>query len=344
MVGPSEAHPELNELADPGRVAEFLADAAGMERRSLTITGQAKSGSSNVTLFISWGDEEMVLRRPPRGPLLPTSHDMLREYRFLTALQDTSVPVPRTVAVCEDVGVIGVPFYVMERVDGALLQDGCPPALQNAAARRQLCESAIDALVAIHGVDWDSRGLADRRDPYLQRQLRLWARQLELTSTKDRLPGLDKVGGWLEKHMPPLQAPTIVHGDFGLHNMIVTADVPARVRAVLDWEMATIGDPLADLVWFLRGWGIWPGANPANEITSLPGALTADEMFELYHEKSGRSLTNRKFYDVFSAWKGAIILEGLYASYLEGNAANKNVARFEHEVPESVRKLLAQLE
>lgn len=340
-MNPHSPPADLKALADPVRVATFLARELGDAELPVTIIGQAKSGSSNVTLFITRGDEQLVLRRPPRGDLLPTAHDVLREFRFLRALENTQVPTPRPVAACGDKSVIGAPFYIMERIDGILLQDEYPAALDSPDARRAICEAAVDALAAIHAVDWRSRGLTDRPEPYLLRQLRLWERQLALTPTRGRLPGLETVAEWLAKHMPPVQEATIVHGDFGLHNMIISAAPPVEVRAILDWEMATIGDPLADIVWFLRGWGEAPIRNPANGITLLPGSLSASQMFARYEARTGRTLQNFEFYEVFSMWKGAVILEGLYSAYLEGTAANENVARFEYEVPQSVEKLLS---
>jgi len=332
--------PELAELANPERLASYIASRLGTPVYPLELEGQAKSGSSNITLFVRWHDERWVLRRPPSGPLLPTSHDMLREFKFLKALEGTNVRVPVPILACDDASIIGTPFYLMKRVDGVLLQDGQPPELQTPAARAAVCESAIDALAAIHAVDWSSRGLTDRGEPYIQRQIRRWSRQLELTATRGRVAGLEKVAGWLAERMPPPASPTIVHGDFGLHNMILSASPPPRVLAVLDWEMATIGDPIADVIWFLRGWGVWPSRNPANELPSLPGALSEDEMVARYEAVTGRQVEDRLFYEVFSSWKGAVILEGLYASYLEGNAANESVARFEYEVPEAVANLL----
>jgi aminoglycoside phosphotransferase (APT) family kinase protein len=249
--------------------------------------------------------------------------------------------VARPVASCDDTTVIGVPFYIMARVDGVLLQDSYPEAIDNSDARREMCINAVETLARLHGVDWRARGLTTPPDPYLVRQLRRWTRQLELTATRDRLPGLERVGPWLYAHLPESQEATIVHGDFGLHNMILSPVRPVTVQAVLDWEMATIGDPLADVVWFLRGWGEVPTRNPANYVTAMPGALSEQDMLARYEDASGRKIHDKLFYQVFSGWKGAIILEGLYASYLEGNAANENVARFAEEVPQGVEHLLS---
>jgi aminoglycoside phosphotransferase (APT) family kinase protein len=209
-----------------------------------------EGGYSNETLFIDCGPHKWVLRRPPRGELLPTSHDVLREWRMISPLYQAGVRVPRPIVACEDASVIGAPFYVMERVDGWVVRDSVPPALETPQERRRISEELIDALVEIHAVDWEKAGLAGMGKPqgYLERQVRRWAGQLDLTRVYTReLPGIDEVTEWLRTHVPESGPATVVHGDYKLDNVIYAEQAPAHLLAVLDWEMATLGAPLADL-------------------------------------------------------------------------------------------------
>ena len=323
----------------------FLRQALGGDG-PLDIRGRALSGSSNITVFVRWAGEELVLRRPPTGELLPTAHDMMREAAFLEALAGSAVPIPRLRVKCEDATVLGAPFYVMDRVEGIVAQQGEPGRLREPAMLRASCENVVDVLAALHAVDWTGLGLPGRPQGYLVRQVARWSGQLALTESARRLRRLDEVTRWVTAHVPDQRETTIVHGDYGLHNLILDPEAP-KVRAILDWEMATLGDPLADLVWFLQGWGVVkpPGVgNPANYLTTWPGAPTRREMIERYQATTGRSVENELFYRVFSTWKGIIVTEGLYSAYLRGNAANPAVARFEAEVPAQVDQACAMLE
>ena len=196
-----------------------------------------------------------MLRRPPRPPLPPSAHDVLREARLLRALAPTPARVPAVLAVCEDPAVIGCPFYVMERIGGEVIVSSLPPALDSPAQRRQIGEELIEALVEIHAVDWRAAGLEGFGKPtgYLERQLRRFGGLWVLNKTRE-IPAMERVGAWLAENMPESGPASIVHGDYRLGNTIFAAQPPARLVAVLDWEMATIGDPLADLGYLCMMW------------------------------------------------------------------------------------------
>jgi aminoglycoside phosphotransferase (APT) family kinase protein len=335
------------DVCDLDRLGTYLRDELG-DDRPITLTGRATGGSSNITLFLDVGTDHYVLRRPPVGPLLPTAHDMLREYRFISAVHGTGVPVAEPIAACEDPEVIGAPFLLLRRVDGFILAD---PASQSLAATPEehagVMRSLVMVLARLHSLDWAALGLAARDGSYLNRQVRRWTSQIDLTPTATRLgPALTEITDWVQQNIPEAGRECIVHGDYTLNNVIVTNPPGCEIAAVVDWEMATIGDPLTDVVWMLKGWGAAPVAgaeNPSNWITRAEGALTADGAVELYERETGATFRHRQFYEAFCAWKGIAILEGLYASYVAGTAADPSVAAFEHTIPVSVEQLHASL-
>ena len=334
-------------LCDVRRLGDFMREQLG-DDRPVSIVGRASGGSSNITLFLRVGSDELVLRRPPAGPLLPTSHDMLREFRFISAVYGTGVPVAEPIAACADPDVIGAPFILLRRVDGLVLTDPASRAeLSSSAESHSVTASLVSVLARLHTLDWAALGLTRRDGSYLDRQVRRWSSQLELTATAPRLgTALTEITGWVQSNVPHSAPDALVHGDYTLNNVIVSHAPGAEIAAVVDWEMATIGDPFTDLVWMLRGWGRVPitGAeNPSNWITRQDGALTADEAVDLYQRETGRTFTNRRFYEAFCTWKGIAILEGLYAGYVAGNAADPTVAHFETTIPASVAALHASL-
>lgn len=301
------------------------------------------AGFSNETFFVTRGAEQWVMRRPPRGPLLPTAHDVLREYRFIAALHGKA-RVPRPVAACEDTSVIGAPFYLMERIDGAVLRTGLPAAYEGDAGRRRVGEELIDTLAELHAVDWQAAGITGKGENYIERQIGRWSKQWELTRPRTReLPGLDAATRWLQEHMPAAGAVTIVHGDYKLDNVIFSNTEP-RALAILDWEMATVGDPLADLGWLMSYWGptddaLPPGQELIGDLTREPGFPSIEEMVARYERQSGRSMRDFTFYHVMAVYKLAIILEGLYMHYLEATASNPESARFEWYVPLLIERM-----
>jgi aminoglycoside phosphotransferase (APT) family kinase protein len=318
------------EGVDLESLRRYFADhVAGADGRALSAELIA-GGRSNLTYGITDGEHEWVLRRPPLGHVLPTAHDMAREYKVITALVDTDVPVPRTYALCEDNDVNGAPFYVMERVHGRVLRTGEELASltpdEAAACSREL----VDVLARIHRVDYEAVGLADfgHPDGFMERQLRRWGQQWERSKAED-LPAVDEVARRLRNALPESGPPTIVHGDYRLDNTMLANEDAGRVAAVLDWEMSTLGDPLADVGLFLLYWGQSEAQIIATgqAIDEQAGFASRDEVVELYAKETGRDVDNLDFYVVFAFYKLAIIVEGIAARYRMGKTLGEG---FEH--------------
>jgi aminoglycoside phosphotransferase (APT) family kinase protein len=306
-----------------------------------------QAGHSNETFFIRRSGEEWVLRRPPRGAFLPTAHDVMREHRVLSALADTAVRAPRPLLACEDESVIGAPFYVMERVEGLVIRDRLPDWADE-EERRRIGEELIDALVELHAVDWEKVGLDGwgRQSGYLDRQLKRWSGQLELTVPLTRpLLDLEKAGRWLADNKPESPPSTIVHGDYKLDNVVLDPGAPARINGILDWEMSTIGDPIADLGYLLSFWRD-PGDQADRvlseqfDLTRQPGFPSRDQLSERYAERSGRIVDDVTWYEVLAIWKLAILLEGSYARHLAGVTDDPFFALLEDGVPALARRAL----
>ncbi len=324
-------------LPDPGtKDAAERADVAGpmeVERHM--------AGHSNETFFVRTGEHEWVLRRPPRGAFLPTAHDVAREYRVLSALAGTAVRAPRPVLMCEDTSVIGAPFYLMEHVDGVVIRNALPAAFEaDVESRRAIGEELVDALAELHTVDWRAVGLEGFGKPsgYLERQLMRWQGQLALTEPLTRaLPDLHRVGAWLEEHVPSAGDVTIVHGDYKLDNVAFRPQAPPRLAAIFDWEMSTLGDPLADVGWMVS---FWRDARDREEsildeqtVTKLPGFQPRDDLLDRYEARSGRRIDHLAFYMALAVWKLAILLEGSYARHLAGVTDDPFFASLEQGVP-----------
>lgn len=341
--------PTLDQLIDLPALERFVNEHVPGAPGSLSVEKHT-AGFSNETFYVSRGDQRWVMRRPPNGPLLPTAHDVLREHRFLAALHGKA-RVPRPVAVCEDSSVIGAPFYLMERTDGFVMRDSIPTAYDDEAGRRAVASEMIDALVELHAVDWKAAGIEGRESGYVARQVHRWSSQWELTRPRTReLKGLDEITEWLRARIPAEVPATVVHGDYKLDNVMFAREEP-KLLAIFDWEMATVGDPLADMGWCMNNWSPMPrppgypdtGAIPP-PLTTRPGFPGVAQMSAWYEERSGREVRDLLFYRVLAAYKGAVILEGLYMHYLEGAAANPGAADFEWRVPmtiESIQRLIA---
>ena len=290
-------------------------------------------GRSNLTYRVHQGERTWVLRRPPLGHVLPTAHDMAREYRVLSALAKTDVPTPRTFALCEDTDVNGVPFYVMEDCPGVVLLERRPAGYaESRDERRRISLALVDALVKLHAVDFAEVGLAEfgRPEGYLERQVRRWSQQWERSKTGE-LSAIDELIRRLQAALPRSPAPTIVHGDYRLGNMALAPDDPGRIRAIFDWEMSTLGDPLADLGYTLIYWAEAgeldeAGRLTAGAVSAAPGFLTRAELVEEYARRSGRSVEAVDFYQVLALYKLAVISEGIYARYLQGKTLGEGFA------------------
>jgi aminoglycoside phosphotransferase (APT) family kinase protein len=302
----------------------FLRDH-GLAGRDPLAAEPIGNGHSNVTYLLCSGDAELVLRRPPRGPLPPSAHDVLREARLLRALAPTAARVPRVLAVGDDDGIIGAPFYVMERVAGEVVTDAVPVALDTPQQCRRLGEELIDALVEVHAVDWRAHGLEDfSRDPdgYLERQLRRFGGLWGQLKTRE-IEAVEQVGAWLLEHLPASGRPTVVHGDYRLGNTMMAAQPPARLVAIFDWEMATVGDPLADLgylcaLWMQRDDPPLPALFEFGGVTRKEGFLTRDELVARYEQRSGRAMTDIRWYRTLALWKAAVFMEGNYRRAISG--------------------------
>ncbi len=320
------------------------------------------AGHSNETFFVRRGEAEWVLRRPPRGAFLPTAHDVVREYRVLSALVDTPVRTPQPVLLCQDSSVIGAPFYLMERTGGVVIRDVLPAGMGDSEPNRlRIGEELVDALAEIHAVDWKRVGLEGfgRPDGYLERQIRRWTGQLALTEPLTRpLPELHEAGHWLERRVKESNGPgrelalgkgvdAIVHGDYKLDNVAFTPQPRPRLVAILDWEMSTLGDPLADVGWMLSFWRE-PGdpiefIMDEQAVTRLPGFGSRRDLLARYRERSGLAVREDEltFYLVLAVWKLAILLEGSYARHLTGVTDDPFFAQMEQGVPALARRALA---
>jgi len=277
-------------------------------------------GHSNLTYRVTdQADHAWVLRRPPLGQVLATAHDMGREHRIITALAPTDVPVAPTLGLCTDDAVNGAPFYVMDFVDGTVVRDASVGETLTHEQRRTASESIVDVLARIHRVDLDAVGLADlgRHEGYIERQLKRWYGQFEKSKTRD-LPMLDEVHQSLLRLVPPQGPATIVHGDYRLDNCMLGPD--GQISAVLDWEICTLGDPLADVGLLMVYWNDPDdtGTVTVGGATTLDGFLRRPDLLERYAAISGRDLSAIDYYVAFGYWKLACIIEGVYARYIGG--------------------------
>jgi aminoglycoside phosphotransferase (APT) family kinase protein len=301
-------------------------------------------GHSNVTYLITRGETELVLRRPPRPPLPPSAHDVLREARLLRALHDTDARVPTVLAVCEDPGWIGSPFYVMERIHGEVIVSSIPAELDTPDQRHRIAEQLIDALAEIHAVDWLAVGLEGFGKPtgYLERQLRRFVGLWEVNKTRE-IPAVEHVGSWLAQNMPASGPATIVHGDFRLGNTIFAPAAPARLAAVLDWEMATIGDPLADVGYLCMMWT--ENADPVSGLREHLGAVTRKqgfptraELIAYYEQRTGRSMQDLRWYMTLALWKSIVFMEGNFKRAVSGTTDDPYLKQFGDGVLELARQ------
>jgi aminoglycoside phosphotransferase (APT) family kinase protein len=303
---------------------EFLDERLG-DVADITVEAMVGGGSCEV-FAVDRGNERWVLRRAPSHRSSATAHDVLREFRILDAIKDEAVSIARPVLACDDATVFGAPFYVMARIDGVPVRSGIPEAWTvRPEEQAQALEQLVDALVAIHAVNWDQCGLGDlaHAGPYLERQIGRWTSQLDSYGGRP-LPPAARVAGWLADNLPPDQPPALAHGDYKLDNVLFAEAAPPDLLAVVDWEMASIGDPLVDLAWAMI-------FHPGPEGT-MPLGVAGDHGFDRslvptraslvdrYRERSGRDVGGIDWYDVFSRWKLAIVLEGSYAKFLRGES------------------------
>lgn len=301
-------------------------------------------GHSNITYLVRRGGDRFVLRRPPRPPLPPSAHDVLREWRILDAIKETPARSPRTLLACADESVIGAPFYVMEYVEGTVITSEIPGPLDTPEEHRRMGLDLVDALAEVHAVDWRACGLEGFGKPtgYLERQVRRFTGLWEHNKTRE-LPRVQEVRDWLATNMPDSPEATIVHGDFRLGNTMVAHDAPARVIAIFDWELSTIGDPLADLGYLTVTW-VQPGDaedtmfSSLSAVTRSEGFPSRDELVAYYEERTGRSMSDLRWYAALAIWKAAVFMEGNYKRSLAGTTDDPFLKMFDEGVPALAEK------
>ncbi|MGW0147800.1 phosphotransferase family protein [Streptomyces sp. NPDC003333] len=308
------------------------------------LTGRLiEGGRSNLTYTVSDGTSRWVVRRPPLGHVLATAHDMRREHRVISALHPTSVPVPRPLLLCEDEEVLGAPFYVMEFVEGTPYRTADQLAPLGPRRTRDAVLSLVDTLVGLHSVDPASVGLEDfgRPEGFLDRQLRRWGKQLDASRNRD-LAGIDELHATLGRRLPDSPAPTVIHGDYRLDNVLIGPD--DRIRAILDWEMSTLGDPLTDLgLLVMYSMPLGTPDSPVSTTAEAAGHPAPTELIQRYAERSGRDVSAVAWYTAFAWFKLAVILEGIHYRYTLGQTVGRGFDRIGDLVPVFIQHGLTTL-
>jgi aminoglycoside phosphotransferase (APT) family kinase protein len=322
-AAPAEtARPEF----EPARLDAFLRNALPGLSGPMRLD-RISGGQSNPSFFVTFDDRRLVLRKQPPGEVLPSAHAVDREFRVMRALAQTDVPVPPTLLFHPDRNVIGTPFYLMERVDGRVFHDSALPGVAP-ADRRAMYLSMAETMAKLHTADWAGIGLSDYGRPgsYFARQIGRWTKQWQLSRTRD-IPEIDRLIEWLPAHMAPDDETAICHGDFRLGNLMFRPAEP-RVVAVLDWELSTLGHPLADAAFSCLAWHSrpeWYNGIMGLDLKAL-GIPTQDEYLDHYYRAAGRTSGVETFHLVFSLFRFAVILEGIAARAKAGNAAAANAA------------------
>ncbi|MEU6767435.1 phosphotransferase family protein [Streptomyces sp. NPDC046853] len=303
-----------------------------------------EGGRSNLTYAVTDGATRWVVRRPPLGHVLATAHDMKREHRVISALHGTDVPVPAPLLLCEDDAVLGAPFYVMEFVDGTPYRTAQELAPLGAERTRAAVLGLVDTLVDLHSVDPEAVGLGDfgRPDGFLDRQLRRWGKQLDASRNRD-LAGIDELHAALGRQLPASPAATVVHGDYRLDNVLIGDD--DRIKAILDWEMSTLGDPLTDLgLLVMYSTKLELPDSPISTTAGAPGHPDAAELVERYAARSGRDVSAVSWYTAFAWFKLAVILEGIHYRYTLGQTVGAGFDRIGELVPVFIEHGLTTLQ
>jgi aminoglycoside phosphotransferase (APT) family kinase protein len=310
---------------------------------------QFPGGHSNLTYLVRFGGAELVVRRPPLGPLAPRAHDMAREYRWLAALHPVFPLAPRPYLLCDDTSVLGCAFYIMERRRGVVVRAEEPlPLAGHPDLRRRLSESMVDTLAALHAVDISRESLAGLGKPigFVDRQVRGWTERWQRAKLEP-LPALDTVALWLAAHQPPDSLePAVVHGDFKLDNVMLDPLDPGSVVAVFDWEMAALGDPLVDLGIMLAYWTSTEeagGTDALSTVTGRHGYLTRDEIVERYSSHAGRDVSEIAFYEVFALFKIAVVIQQIHYRYRSGQTDDPRFATLGDRVHSLAKQALSRI-
>jgi aminoglycoside phosphotransferase (APT) family kinase protein len=332
------------EEIDAGALSGYLAGKVEGIEHGIVIQ-QFRGGHSNLTYLLRINGREMVLRRAPLGPVAPKAHDMVREARVLAAVHPHFRPAPAIHLICEDPSIIGAPFFLMERRRGIVLRDQIPPAVavhHNYA--RRISRAVIDCLVQLHAVDVQETGLISLGKPegFVARQVKGWSDRWERARTEPS-PEMDRVMTRLAATIPESGLPTLVHNDFKLDNVMLDAESPDRIEAVLDWEMTAIGDPLCDLGLTLCYWNSAAVPGTGHEaLTSGPGWYTRDEFVEHYARETGRDLSALRWHEVLGVFKLAVILQQIYFRYWKGQTADERFSKFDERV-KALTKLAGEM-
>jgi aminoglycoside phosphotransferase (APT) family kinase protein len=316
-----------------GALAEYLRDRLEGAESGIELE-QFPNGHSNLTYLLRTAAGEYVLRRPPLGPVAPKAHDMVREYHVLRAVHPHFPQAPQAHVLCEDPAVLGAPFFIMERRRGLILREEIPAAFEAVNGHpRMIGEAFLDALVKLHSIDPSMPGVRELGKPegYVERQVRGWADRWERAKTEN-VSELDQVVRWLAGNIPAPLAPSLIHNDYKLDNIMFAADSPDRVEAVLDWEMATLGDPLSDLGLALCYWA-WAIAEEVRAagipaLTSRPGWYSRDELVERYAELTRRDVARIGYYEVLGVFKLAVIIQQIYSRFHRGQTQDERFRNF----------------
>lgn len=342
------------EELDPAALDRYLREGLAAQLSAFDATStieieQFPGGHSNLTYLIRYGGQEFVLRRPPVGPVAPTAHDIPREFRLLSMIHPRFPLAPKPFLLCEDTSIIGVPFYLMERRRGLIVRTGAADKpSEDLTLRQRLSETVVDTLIALHAVDIYSSGIVNIGKPlgFVTRQVHGWADRWQRSKTSE-IAAMEQVIGWLVDRIPAdlTGGATIVHNDFKLDNIMLNANEPSRVVAVLDWEMCTVGDPLVDVGLFLSYWTMTGGTgadknSSLRAVTNGPGWLTRQEIIERYQTKTKRDLSGIVFYETFARFKVAVVIQQIYFRYVKGQTRDERFRNFDGLVSELTRDAL----
>jgi aminoglycoside phosphotransferase (APT) family kinase protein len=312
--------PRPGEQLDVVRLAVWL-------QQPIVSVAQFPGGHSNLTYLIRTPAGEMVLRRPPLGPVAPKAHDMAREARLLQALSPLFPPAPRVLGVCEDPQVLGAPFFLMDRRHGIVIRGVLPEAFASATGR--ISEAFLETLVQLHSLD-PARVPVGKPEGFLARQVQGWAERWRRARTGEVEP-MERIIAWLDHHLPPSPPPAVIHNDYKLDNLMFDPDDPARVTALLDWEMATLGDPLADLGLALAYWA-HAEAPGLGVVSRAPGFWTRDQLVDEYARRTRRDVSGLAYYEVLGVFKLAVILQQIYYRYAQGQTRDERFRSFDRFV------------
>ncbi len=342
MQEPEIAPIRTGEEFDTEAVRVFLSERADAldlpETPGAVEARQFPGGHANLTYWIRFGGRELVLRRPPLGPVGPGAHDMGREHKVLSVLWRVFDRAPRAFLFCDDPGVIGAPFFVMERREGVVIRTEIPDALKvHPEVERRTSFALVDAMADFHEVDYEAIGLGDlgRPDGFLERQLKGWTQRWELAKDRD-LADFDRLLGWLDAHKPKAPRATLVHNDLKLDNCQFDPSNPDRVSALFDWDMTTLGDPLFDVGTLLGYWSEAQqpgGTSGSNSIMGEPGFPSRDEIAERYAARSGVDLASIDWYEAFALWKTAVVVQQIFIRYQRGQTRDERFAEMGDRVP-----------